>query len=222
MPPAAKPAPIDRSLWPRPWAQLKFFSFQPAIFPRMLGQVSPDARPGDFVNVFDKNGNLAGGGLFNPRAKIPLRVVCHSTEPVNESYFETAIRRAVELRRTLLLPTDDLLAIVTEFINPAVSRSGLGRCLRRHGVSDLKALGCAEQFKILSGRHFYVQIAGYFLPSAPPEWIFLSTCSPHLGDFLRPGAFPPPCTCALARSSNSERLAMSKLARPNRVINCAW
>jgi 23S rRNA (cytosine1962-C5)-methyltransferase len=94
-------APIDRSAWARPWAQLKYFTFQPAIFPRLLGQASPDARPGDFVNVYDKNGNLAGGGLFNPRAKIPLRVVCHSTEPVNESYFETAIRRAAELRRTL-------------------------------------------------------------------------------------------------------------------------
>ncbi|MES2695191.1 MAG: class I SAM-dependent rRNA methyltransferase [Verrucomicrobiota bacterium] len=97
----APPPVIDRSAWVRPWAQLKYFTFQPAIFPRLLGHVSPDARPGDFVNVYDKNGNLAGGGLFNPRAKIPLRVVTHSTEPVNEGYFELAIRRAVELRRTL-------------------------------------------------------------------------------------------------------------------------
>ncbi|HBX8516517.1 TPA: IS481-like element ISKpn27 family transposase, partial [Klebsiella pneumoniae] len=46
----------------------------------------------------------------------------------------------VELRKTLLLPTDDLLAVTREFINPAVSRAGLGRCLRRHGVSDLRNL----------------------------------------------------------------------------------
>ena len=94
-------AAVDRSAWPAPWALLKYFTFAPAIFPRLLGEVSRDARPGDFVNVFDKNGNLCGGGLFNPRAKIPLRVVCHSTEPVNESYFEAAIRRAVALRRDL-------------------------------------------------------------------------------------------------------------------------
>ncbi len=100
-PPKAPPPVIDRSTWALPWAQLKYFTFQPAIFPRLLGQCSPDARPGDFVNVYDKNGNRCGGGLFNPRAKIPLRVVTHSTEPVNESYFEAAIRRAVELRRTL-------------------------------------------------------------------------------------------------------------------------
>jgi 23S rRNA (cytosine1962-C5)-methyltransferase len=78
---------------------LKYFTFQPAIFPRLLGHVSPDARAGDFVNVYDKNGALAGGGLFNPRAKIPLRVVCHSSSPVSEAYFEEAIRRAVSFRR---------------------------------------------------------------------------------------------------------------------------
>jgi len=75
--------------------------FPAGDFPRLLGHVSPDARPGDFVNVYDKNGNLTGGGLFNPRAKIPLRVVCHSTTPIDESYFEIAIRRAVALRREL-------------------------------------------------------------------------------------------------------------------------
>ena len=47
---------------------------------------------------------------------------------------------AVELRRTVLLPLDDLLVVIREFINPDVSRSGLDRCLRRHGVSDLKSL----------------------------------------------------------------------------------
>jgi hypothetical protein len=44
----------------------------------------------------------------------------------------------VALRETLLLPTDDLLAVTREFIDPAVSRAGLGRCPRRHGVSDLR------------------------------------------------------------------------------------
>jgi len=39
-----------------------------------------------------------------------------------------------------LLPLDDLLAVCREFLNPAVSCSGLDRCLRRHGVSNLNAL----------------------------------------------------------------------------------
>lgn len=45
-----------------------------------------------------------------------------------------------EIRRLTLIPLDDLLVVVREFIEPAVSRSGLDRCLRRHGVSNLKVL----------------------------------------------------------------------------------
>jgi transposase InsO family protein len=46
----------------------------------------------------------------------------------------------VELRRTLLLPLDDLLRVTREFLNAGVSRSGLDRCLRRHGVARLAEL----------------------------------------------------------------------------------
>ena len=46
----------------------------------------------------------------------------------------------VALRKTLLLPLDDLLAVTRELIHPEVSRSSLDRCLRHHGVSNLKAL----------------------------------------------------------------------------------
>jgi 23S rRNA (cytosine1962-C5)-methyltransferase len=100
--PETKEVPsYDRSTWIRPWAQLKYFTFQPAIFPRLLGHVSDDARPGDLVNVYDKGGKFTGAGLYNPRAKIPLRVVSHAQEPVSEVYFDAAIRRAVELRLNL-------------------------------------------------------------------------------------------------------------------------
>ena len=44
----------------------------------------------------------------------------------------------VELRKTLLLPLDDLLVVVQRLINPKVSRSALSRCLQRYGVSQLK------------------------------------------------------------------------------------
>lgn len=47
---------------------------------------------------------------------------------------------AVVLRKTLLVSIDDLLAVVREFLNPEVSRSRLDRCLRRHGVGNLRDL----------------------------------------------------------------------------------
>ena len=51
---------------------------------------------------------------------------------------------AVALRRTLLVSLDDLLAVVREFLNPNASRSGLDRCLRRHGVGNLRDLKAKE------------------------------------------------------------------------------
>lgn len=47
---------------------------------------------------------------------------------------------AVYLRQNLLLSLDDLLVVVREFLCPNVSRSGLDRCLRRHGVGNLRDL----------------------------------------------------------------------------------
>ena len=49
------------------------------------------------------------------------------------------------LRETLLLPLDDLLAVIRQFIHPDMSRSALDRLLRRYGVSNLKALIAAKE-----------------------------------------------------------------------------
>ena len=43
----------------------------------------------------------------------------------------------VYLRSQLRLPLDDLLAVIHEFIEPAMSRSALDRLLRRRGVNRL-------------------------------------------------------------------------------------
>ncbi len=69
---------------------------------------------------------------------------------------------AVVLRTTLLVSIDDLLAVVREFLNPQVSRSGLDRCLRRHGVANLRDL----QAKSPRPKHkaFKAYEAGYPLP----------------------------------------------------------
>ena len=81
----------------------------------------------------------------------------------------------VELRRTLLLPTDDLLAVTREFINPAVSRAGLGRCLRRHGVSDLRDLVAVQEGEAAAKKTFKHYDPGFlhmdikYLPLMPDE-----------------------------------------------------
>ena len=117
---------------------------------------------------------------------------------------------AVELRRTLALPLDDLLAVIREFINPDVSRSGLDRCLRRHGVSDLKALQPQPEGQTKPLKTFkdyepgFLHIDIKYLPQMPDEthrrylfvaidratrWVFMRTYGEQSDrsstDFLR-------------------------------------
>ena len=82
----------------------------------------------------------------------------------------------VELRKSLLLPIDDLLAVTREFMNKDVSRSGLDRCLKRHGVSSLKVLHLAlepemaqpvKTFKNYEPGFIHIDIK--YLPRMPNE-----------------------------------------------------
>lgn len=68
----------------------------------MIGDVSRDAKPGDLVEVFGKEGTRFGWGLWNPKSRMPLRIVSHSLEEIDESFFEDAIRNAAALRRDIL------------------------------------------------------------------------------------------------------------------------
>jgi 23S rRNA (cytosine1962-C5)-methyltransferase len=85
-----------------PSVRIKTVSFHPSIWPKMIGEVSPDARAGDLVQVLGKEGEPFGWGLWNPGSNMPLRIVRHSAEEIDESFFEDAIRRAANLRREIL------------------------------------------------------------------------------------------------------------------------
>jgi len=88
--------------WQAPWVQMKYFTYQPAVYPRMLANVSPGIRPGALVAVYDRNGSRFGAGFYNPKARVPLRVIYHGPNPIGEDHFTAAIDRAVALRRELL------------------------------------------------------------------------------------------------------------------------
>jgi 23S rRNA (cytosine1962-C5)-methyltransferase len=69
----------------------------------MIRDASAGAKPGNWVNVYDKTGAPAGNGLWNPRSRVPLRMIHHSAvEAADDSFFLKALERAVELRRDIL------------------------------------------------------------------------------------------------------------------------
>jgi len=64
----------------------------------------------------------------------------HTPHTLNTTLTEAQEWIVVELRKTLLLSLDDLTCITKEYINAEASRSGIDRCLRRHGVSSLAVM----------------------------------------------------------------------------------
>jgi transposase InsO family protein len=79
----------------------------------------------------------------------------------------------VALRRALLVSIDDLLAVVKAFLNPQVSRSGLDRCLRRHGVGnmrDLQAKSTRPKHKVFKAYEpGYLHVDVKYLPQMANE-----------------------------------------------------
>lgn len=92
--------PDGSDAWPKPWVQLKYFSFHPNFYPNMIAASS--AITGDVVTVMDKEGQPFGHGFFNPRARVPLRVFHHGAEPLEEGYLEQRIVNAIAMRTNLL------------------------------------------------------------------------------------------------------------------------
>lgn len=88
-----------------PWVQLRTFTFHPTVYPAMIRDSSPDARPGDLVTIYDKEDRPFGAGLWNPKARVPLRAIYHGQDPFTEDDFIRLLDRAIDLRlNTLNLP----------------------------------------------------------------------------------------------------------------------
>ncbi|WP_287914746.1 IS481 family transposase [Tibeticola sp.] len=102
---------------------------------------------------------------FNDRSHTPHRLQTTLT-PAQEAVV-------VELRRLLLMPLDDLVAVVKEFIEPKASRSAIHRCLSRHRVNKLHAL--RPEARQVAHKPFqayepgFVHIDVKYLPQMPDE-----------------------------------------------------
>ena len=111
------------------------------------------------------SGNDANATVSRIAANTPHRLQT-TLSPAQEAV-------AVVLREALLVSLDDLLAVVREFLNPNVARSGLDRCLRRHGVGRLRYLKAKDERPKHSGFKAYdpgyIHIDVKYLPQMANE-----------------------------------------------------
>ena len=99
----------------------------------------------------------------------------HRPKKIQTDLTEAQESIIILVRTTLLLPLDDLLAVIREFLLPDLSRSALDRCLRRHGVSNLKDLYPKDDKAKETKKTFkdyepgYIHVDVKYLPKMPDE-----------------------------------------------------
>jgi len=71
-------------------------------YPNVIKWASPDAVPGSLVSVFDPSGKKFGVGLYNPNARIPLRMFHHGEDTFTEDDFFVLLGDSISLRKNVL------------------------------------------------------------------------------------------------------------------------
>ena len=139
--------------------------------PRTRHQIQTSTKP---VSVLSRELGVSESTVRIWRKRDSVSDRSHTAHRLQTTLSPAQEWLVVAVRKTLLLSLDDLLAVTREFINPAVSRSGLDRCLRRHGVSRLKDLmpdtepkPSPKKFK--SYEVGYVHVDVKYLPQMPDE-----------------------------------------------------
>ncbi|HVJ16556.1 MAG TPA: class I SAM-dependent rRNA methyltransferase [Polyangiaceae bacterium] len=84
----------------------------PWVFAQAVARIEGGAQPGDEVEVKDTRGNLLGRGLYSPGSAIPVRIYTRDPrQTIDAALIADRIRRAVERRREMGLPSNDTDAV---------------------------------------------------------------------------------------------------------------
>ncbi|WP_419341336.1 hypothetical protein ACM1PE_25140 [Achromobacter sp. PD1] len=131
------------------------------------------AASGDSAAALAQRFGITEATVYKWKKRTSVHDASHTPHRLQTTLTPAQERVVVELRRTLLLPLDDLLAVTREFICPKATRSGLDRCLRRHGVGNLGDLKPAqpapvsETFKAYEPGYLHVDLK--YLPQMQDE-----------------------------------------------------
>ena len=112
--------------------------------PAIRAQLAASNEP---VAVLAKRFNLAPNTVRKWQARTDFNDRSHTAHNLQTTLSSAQEHIVIYLRKHLLLPLDDLLSVTREFLCPEVSRSGLNRCLRRHGVGNLREMTRSQDNK---------------------------------------------------------------------------
>lgn len=127
------------------------------------------------IKVLARELNLNVGTVRKWRNRTVTQDASHRPHRLQTTLSRAQELLVIELRRTLLLSQDDLLAITREHICPRASRAAIGRLLKREGISRLPDLMPAAEGEDAPKKSFKDYAPGYLhidlkmLPQMPDE-----------------------------------------------------
>jgi len=74
----------------------------PWVFSGAIDRIDDNFEPGDLVRVCSSTNDFLGIGYLNPRSQIAVRMLAFEEVPIDRSFFEKRIDRAVELRKRFI------------------------------------------------------------------------------------------------------------------------
>lgn len=84
-----------------PWVRARSVGQHPFVYARMISDADDAAQVGDIVTVYDKTDYPVGQALFNPHSQIVLRMLSRTPTPLDDAFWQDALRKAVSLRASL-------------------------------------------------------------------------------------------------------------------------
>jgi transposase InsO family protein len=127
------------------------------------------------VKALARELNLNVGTVRKWRGREDAQDASHRPHTMQTTLSPAQEALVVELRRTVLLSLDDLVAVTRAHIHPGASRAAVGRLLKREGVSRLADLLPAEEGGAAPKKTFKDYAPGYLhidlkeLPRMPDE-----------------------------------------------------
>ncbi len=85
----------------------------PWIYRSQIGSVSEES-PGDIYAVHSASGFLLGKGYYNPRSEITVRLFTYKDEVIDEAFFESRIKKALQFRNKYVKDTNAYRVVSSE------------------------------------------------------------------------------------------------------------
>lgn len=140
--------------------------------PIVRAEIAASVEP---AHVLAQRYNINVNTVYKWRKRRSFTDLSHTAHQLQTQLNPAQEKIVVHLRQTFKLPLDDLLVVTNEFLCPDVSRSGLHRCLKRHGVSDanfglpLEDQPSAPKNTFKDYEPGYIHIDLKYLPQMPDE-----------------------------------------------------